>query len=592
MKLIDKFNCNDIKDIFLTIIQLVSMALCTTILIISRYIYYDSEVSMSLSEEFIINFKEGYYTSFQACNSPYKSVNLQNRLGANYHISFGTWQGTVTGCGSNETGRNRSKILEEGKKCGEKEVLLDGIPPQELYSFKGISLCGTSKGNYYDLLKENGTIISKEDSCPGGKRSCGYIDTLNNKLCVNENEECPVSYIKISDKKPEKVKNLIEISFDNTDKKFYYSTNPYENTTDIPYIQYTFKIADSYICTLPNLYYSSITLFELDAFKKEYSSNCVLKDYSQDITKDILLRYHLIDQINNYELYEENKIIEKIQNSKLIYYGYNINNYKNNMLSLYIRTHFGFNYTCLEKMNFNIDNLYIFNGQADKMNTWSKHIWWTFSNLIFSLTEIVTFFPAEDKKIILEMFIKYAFMIIPSIGLLDNSLRARCYDDSFEKEMKCSDIITNSNYNIMIKKLRRSGVWIKITSRCIIALVISDVFSFIIRLYSFYSLYKRRKKVQYLPQKKQKKVEDWLMLQEIDYKWKNLIPDDEEGEKKEGKEVDGEGKLEVNNNQVEDNLINKENELKENEVKENELKENELKEKEDKKENIEIKNKE
>ena len=267
---------------------------------------------MSLSEEFIINFQEGFYTSFKSYNSPYNSTNLQNKLTLN-HLSFGSWQGTRRGCGYTENNKKKVRRLKDGEKCGDDEEFLDKIPQQDIYSYKGISLCGTTKGNYYKLLKD-GLIIKKSEKCPEGKKSCGYIDTIQNELCINNDEECSVNYIKISDKEPEKIENLKEISFDNTNMKFYYSNNPYEKTGETPYIQYTFKIADSFICSLPNLYYSSITLNELDAFKEESSTNCVSEDYSQDITKDKILRYHSLDRINNYKLYEENKIIDKIQN--------------------------------------------------------------------------------------------------------------------------------------------------------------------------------------------------------------------------------------------------------------------------------------
>ena len=474
-----QLNFSSFKDIIIIILQIISLGLSIAILIVSRHVHYDSDVSMSISEDLIINFKEGFYMSFQKCNAPYNSVNLQSKLTLNL-VSFGTWQGTVRGCGKiTENGKKRVKVLEEGKECEDDEELLDDIPPQEIYSYKGISLCGTTKGDYYELLKDNHSI--KQD-CPPDKKSCGYIDSIKNQLCVNINEECPINYIKISDTKPEGVENLKEISFDQTDMKFYYSNNPYPNGTEIPYIQYSFKIADSYICTLPNLYYSSITLFELDGFRKEYSTNCVLEDYSQQITKDIQLRYHSLDQVDNYKLYEENKIIEKINNSNLKTYGYNINKYKGNFLHLYIRTHYGFDWDCLQKMNFKIDDLYVYNGQADKMKTWGNWMYGIFSTLIFSISEAITFFPQDKNKFILELFTKYSFIIGPSFSLLIYTSKATGYDDSFEEKMNCSDIITNSNYNIMIKKLRTSGWWIYVTKILVIVLFCINGFSLLLRI--------------------------------------------------------------------------------------------------------------
>ena len=468
--------------ISVTIIQIISIALCIAILIISRKIDDDNELSMSLSEEFIINFQEGFYTSFKSCNSPYNSTNLQNILTLN-HLSFGSWQGTRRGCGYTKNNKKKVRRLKDGEKCGDNEEFLDKIPQQEIYSYKGISLCGTTKGNYYKLLQD-GSIIKKSENCPEGKKSCGYIDTIQNKLCINNDEECPVNYIKISDKEPEGIENLKEISFDNTNMKFYYSNNPYEKTCETPYIQYTFKIADSFICTLPNLYYSSITLYELDAFKEESSTNCVSEDYSQDIPKEKSLRYHSLDRINNYKLYEENKIIDKIQNSKLIDYGYNVNNYKDHMLNLYVRTHFGFDKDCLEKTNFKMENLYNFQKKADKMNTWSVWMYALIATMVSSLLEFFTFFPNNGNKVILELFLKYFVIIVTSVYLVIYSYKALDFDDSFEEKMDCSDAITNSNYNIMIEKLRKSGKFIFWAFILLIIVVSINLICLVIRIYT------------------------------------------------------------------------------------------------------------
>ena len=53
--------------------------------------------------------------------------------------------------------------------------------------------------------------------------------------------------------------------------------------------------------------------------------------------------------MDNYELYEENKIIDKIKNSRLMDYGFDLDKYKDNNLTLYVRTHFGFDKECLKK---------------------------------------------------------------------------------------------------------------------------------------------------------------------------------------------------------------------------------------------------
>ena len=115
----------------------------------------------------------------------------------------------------------------------------------------------------------NGNIIKEKEECPKEKKTCGYIDIIKNKLCVEQQQPCPISYIKLSDRPPKKdINDLKEIQSDKIN--FYYSNNPYPNSTEIPYIVNSFRIADSYIFSLPNLYYSQISLFKLDTFNKRY----------------------------------------------------------------------------------------------------------------------------------------------------------------------------------------------------------------------------------------------------------------------------------------------------------------------------------
>ena len=45
---------------------------------------------------------------------------------------------------------------------------------------------------YKDLL-DNGQIIKKGEECPSEyKKNCGRIDTLEQELCIKENEKCPL----------------------------------------------------------------------------------------------------------------------------------------------------------------------------------------------------------------------------------------------------------------------------------------------------------------------------------------------------------------------------------------------------------------
>ena len=444
------------------ILALTSIILSSVIMIIANQITYDGEISKSISDELIDNFESGFFMSFN------------NEVPDASKVKFGKWQGTVKGCGIIKDGIRQAFILEEGLKCENGEYI-EEIHSQDITSYKGLSLSASTKGKYYDLLYD-GSIIKNGEKCPEGKKSCGYIDTLKNIYCIDNNANCPVSYIKIQSTPPTGVESLVSIK--GTKTNLYYSNTPSSNPLDFPYIVNSFKIADSVLCALPNVYYSSISLHYLDAFINKFSKNCVLKDYSQKVTVD-KLRYFPISEVDNYDLYEENNIIEKIKNSKLIDYGFNVDKYKNNKLNLYLRAHFGFNKDCLDQMGFVPDHLVYMYGMADNMILYGQTSYLTILIIVSSFSNYFSFTSCCDclkKYNSFETLIKFIVNLSSSLYLLVYSYYAIDYDDFYEKEMTCSDVITNNNYNIMIYKLRNNGKWIKWTFILYIALF----FSFII----------------------------------------------------------------------------------------------------------------
>ena len=61
--------------------------------------------------------------------------------------------------------------------------------------FNSISPKGTVdslSATYYDLLK-----LYTESRCKDGYKICGKLDTLGNKLCIDETYSCPINSIKV-----------------------------------------------------------------------------------------------------------------------------------------------------------------------------------------------------------------------------------------------------------------------------------------------------------------------------------------------------------------------------------------------------------
>ena len=474
-----------ILDLILVIISIIKIILGFVCLIIINR----SEIVRSISNDLIENFNTGYFTKFRECPSPYEISSEENkrRLSDNL-ISFGRWEGMRKGCGKNDNG-NIKVSVQKDDKCKKDEKTLQSISAREIYIYKGISICAETKGNYYDLLFNNDSVIKENEDCPEGKKLCGYIDTLKNKLCLDKDKECPISYISFSVEKPRNITHLEKI--EGKGINLYYSNNPYENSTEIPHISNAFRISDEKVCSVPNLYHSNTDkLFPLDGFKKDYADNCVItEDFTQQHTQDFGVRYHELNQINSYDLYKENKIIDAIENSELVHYGLNTTDYYNNFLHIYVRKHYGFDRECLKKRKkFDMQSLSGIFSTGDKMETFAKWMNFNFIALAAYVHDLLELLRkcqniCKLKDCNWSTFLSLILKIVPIVLELIFGLGAFKYDDPYEEEMTCSDHVTNDNYNIMIYQLRKAGQSIKIMHDCIIAFLVLNVLFIILLFY-------------------------------------------------------------------------------------------------------------
>ena len=531
-------NFKDHKVLYSFYIMVWIITLIFIILLIIDYtdIKFDEETSKSISLELLENFESGYFMEFHKC-SPFANE---------IPIQFDYWQGTKKGCGISEKTKKKAIKINEGDNCKDDQETLEKIPHIKIESYKGITICGQTKGKYYDLLFSNSVVGEKED-CPEGKKVCGFIDSVKNKLCFDIDSECPISYIKIAHTPPEGITNLKEIKGDNIN--LYYSNNPYSNKSEIPFIQNSFKIADSKICSLPTLYYSSIDLFILDSFKEKSTTNCLSEDYPLSIidTK----RYHVLDEVDNYDLFEENNILDKIKIHNLTNYGYNINIYKHHLLFLYVRTHFGFKKECLRNREFKIEELTQTNHAFKKNKKWE--IMLLISILLHILLFILSHVNCHENFFKIIIFVFLIFSIILSIGsvLLTFFIFLDSFDDSshYEEEMDCSDAITNSNYNIMSLKIKDARHFIKIFSIFSLIIHAIDLIFIIIFIIKFNKFYEIKDKKIDIGQ--DKKIDIGPQMKDIK---KSLIKDEDSIEPLEiSKDNDNDNNKYIDENSINDN---------------------------------------
>ena len=82
---------------------------------------------------------------------------------------------------------------EECKENTDVCKTIDEIPSNNYKMINSKYICVVkSDKKYIDFLK-NDNLISKDKECPENYKFCGIIDTLGRKLCVENNNNCPIT---------------------------------------------------------------------------------------------------------------------------------------------------------------------------------------------------------------------------------------------------------------------------------------------------------------------------------------------------------------------------------------------------------------
>lgn len=269
-------------------------------------------------------------------------------------IDFDDWAGTVRGCecvGSSFTlfptkGRH---YVDRGNcyKRYEDDAChwIKGFDPSPINLWKGAKFCAKKMNenySYYSLLQYS---VKKGQQCPKGYKSCGYLDTLDNILCLTEKDECPVNFMEVVAKgnpQPEECKKYGCDSFTQSDESVLY----YSNKVEGGHVIGGFKISDEKVCLDFDEYNSQNEPYTLD-YHEYYGCKTEYNGIKYDE------RYELLDQNKKSSTYEENGILEKVESLA----DYPLADLRQSKLGLYVRTFFGFEPSCLVESAINPENV-------------------------------------------------------------------------------------------------------------------------------------------------------------------------------------------------------------------------------------------
>ena len=282
----------------------------------------------------------------------------------------------------------------------------------KVYCYKKIS--------YKDLLS-NGQIIKKEEICPlNYTKDCGTIDTLEQKLCIEDNEECP----------------LYDINFE---------LNIFDNINNDKKIIGKLILNEGQPC-----YRINEVLWR--KFYKEEVYDTHLKCDLEVFGKFNDDRYIKKENIYYQKLYEDNlpsKIKDKI-----------INEIKNNeTVSLYKREFLGIDKKCHEKSNISREKIKGIKDNKDNeiVVLFLEGIFMFIVNLAFIIYDAIMramrgvdeeeYIKSVLKHSITNGIIFFIFIIIQSVFI--GRIIANLFDG-----YNCSDSTTNELINQEYKKLK------------------------------------------------------------------------------------------------------------------------------------------
>ena len=328
---------------------------------------------------------------------------------------FKRYKGTNRGCKC-EKENNENIVITEGY-CKEEQIRDECedfmISSKNLYKYRN---------KYFNIKRENlytfqkNLIVPSYKPCPKGKKKCGILDSLDNILCLNESEKCPINDIIINNNEKMDGYNSFELN----EGKYFHFTN---------------RLTDKHIISDLSVFFQQPCPYSQDNFWEKFFKN-ENDEGSLDCKKskgEFDYRYKYLDKYNLSLFYKDNYIFYESDYKILIpekrekFFSSEIELYKRDYIAINyarlnnskIKNLVNLDYELYDLKNAKNDERKFYSGISLKIQENYIAIIFSFSSFIITISRIIfSFFYKEyfiDISLTKDIFL---YIIIPEFLLI------------------------------------------------------------------------------------------------------------------------------------------------------------------------------